>query len=138
MKRNMNPAALQALTAEQLVETFRDCSYEQAGAIGDDSNDYSRASELLSAIGDELRRRGPGARRALLPLLDCSGTEAGPWKAYSAGSQCRYNAAWQLLAVEPSLARQTLRDLAANGSSYAQFLARKTLANLEDGSLKPA
>ena len=133
----MKSPDLHQLTLNELVQSFKELSYEQAGAIGDNSNDYAKASARLMAIGEELRRRGLDARRALLPLLDCTGSEAGPWKAYSAGSQCRYNAAWQLLAVEPDLAMQTLRDLAAKGSSYARFLARNTLANIEDGSFKP-
>lgn len=128
---------LQKATLEELVQSFRDWSYKQAGAIGDDSNDYTKAYNRLAAIGEELRRRGPDARRALLPLLNCTGSEVGELKAYSARSQCRYNVARQLLAVEPNQATATLKDLAANGSSYARFLARLTLSRIQEGFFSP-
>src|SRR5579875_785539 len=112
----MSAPDLTKLKVEQLVESFKIWSYKQAAAIGDNSNDYAKAYARLVAIGDELRRRGPEARRALVPLLDCNGTEAGPLKALSAGAQCRYNAAWQLLAVKPNLATQALQNLAAKGT----------------------
>lgn len=127
----------QGKSNEQLVELFKGLSFRQADAIGVESNAYAEASKKLRQIADELRRRGPEARRALLPLLECSGAEAGPNLRYAAGSQCRYNAAWELLAVEPDRARATLDTLAAKGAPYAQFLARGTLARLENGSFKP-
>jgi hypothetical protein len=133
----MKSPDLTKLTTEELVRSFRDWSYKQAAAIGDSSNDYAKASGYLMAIGEELRRRGQEARRGLVSLLDCTGTEAGPWKAFSAGAQCRYNAAWQLLSIEPDLARQKLAALAADKISYAGFLARMTLSRLADGSFKP-
>ena len=134
----MRSPDLTKLTIEELAQSFKDWSYKQAAAIGDSSNDYAKASARLMAIGDELRRRGPDARRALLPLLNCTGAEAGQLKAYSAGSQCRYNAAWQLLAVEPSQATATLQDIAARGASYARFLARMTLSRIEEGVFIPS
>ena len=128
---------LNKVSLEQLVANFKEWSYKQAGSIGDNSNDYTKAYTHLMAIGDELKRRGPDARRALLPLLNCTGDEAGPWKALSAGAQCRYNAAWQLLTAEPDAALAALEKLGRDKITYAGFLARITLGRLQDGSFKP-
>lgn len=133
----MKQPDLTKMSLDQLVEDFKQWSFKQAAAVGDNSNDYARASAQLAAIAEELRRRGLEARRALLPLLDCTGAEAGPWKALSAGAQCRYDAAWQLLAVEPERALQALKKLKDDKITYGGFLARMTLGRLEDGSFKP-
>jgi hypothetical protein len=53
------------------------------------------------------------------------------------GAECRYQAAWELLAVEPDRAQTTLKALAAGWPAYQRFEARKTLANIESGFFKP-
>ena len=94
---------------------------------------YNRRSQQVDDVGAELRRRGTEARRALVPLLNCP-RDAGP---LSAVAQCRYNAAWELLAVEPARARATLEELANSVTRYQMAHARRTLGILDDGTLKP-
>jgi Domain of unknown function (DUF2019) len=103
----MKALKLQNLSNEQLAERFRDLSLEQGEAeMSNDMRTYNRRAQQVDDIGAELRRRGAEARRALVPLLDCP-RDAGP---LSAVAQCRYNAARELLAVEPARARATLES----------------------------
>ena len=69
----------------------------------------------------------------LAPLLNCP-RNAG---LLAAVAQCRYNAARELLAVEPARARATLEELANSVTQYQMAHARRTLGILDDGTLKP-
>ena len=130
----MKNPKLQDLSNEQLAERFKELSLQQGEAeMSSDMRTYSRRFQQLEDVGAELRRRGDGARRALVPLLDCP-RNAG---LLSAVAQCRYNAAWELLAVEPARARATLEELADSVTQSQMALARHTLGVLDDGTLKP-
>jgi hypothetical protein len=130
----MKTPKLQELSNEQLTERFKQLSLEQGEAeMSNDMRTYKRRYHLLEDVGAELRRRGPDARRALLPLLNCP-RSAGP---LSAVAQCRLNAAEELLAVEPDRARATLEEIANSVTQFQMALARQTLGVLDDGTFKP-
>jgi len=94
----MKTPKLQDLRNEQLAERFKQLSLQQGDAeSSNDMRTYNRRSQQLEDVAAELRRRDTEARRALVPLLDCP-RSAGE---LSAVAQCRYNAARELLAVEP-------------------------------------
>jgi|SRR5579862_3036089 len=123
---------LQDLSPEQLAERFKQLSFQQADDLN--STKYFRtASNQLENVAAELRRRGPEARRALVPLLDCRDDS----RTMSAVAQCHLNAAEQLLAVEPDRARATLEELANSVTQYQMVLARGTLKALNSGTWKP-
>src|SRR5262249_42603404 len=122
------------LSNEQLAERFKELSLQQGEAeMSNDMRTYNRRSQQLDDVGAELRRRGTEARRALVPLLNCP-RDVG---LLSAVAQCRYNAARELLPVEPARARATLEELANSVTRYQMAHARRTLGLLNDGTLTP-
>ncbi len=131
----MKSENLQNFDLGQLIDAFREAAF----GLADEEyhpRRYKKFYDRLKSVSDELRRRGHEARRALVPLLDCQG--AGPsYLRRARGAECRYRAAWELLAVEPERARAALNALAQGWSAYQRALARGTLAHLEDGTLKP-
>jgi hypothetical protein len=131
----MKTPKIRDLSNEQLAECFKQLSLEQGDAeSGNDMRTYIRRSQQVQEVGAELRRRGADARRALVPVLNCP-RNAGELPAVA---QCRYNAARELLAVEPTLARATLEELANNiAVQYQMAHARRTLGVLDDGTFKP-
>ena len=130
----MKSPKLEDSSNEQLAEQFRQLSLQQGEAeMSNDMRKYRRCYDRLNEISDELKRRGPEARRALLPLLNCP-RSAG---LLSAVAQCRYNAASELLAVEPGRARATLEELANSVTQFQMALARQTLGVLDNGTFKP-
>jgi hypothetical protein len=130
----MKTPNLQDLSNEQLAERFKELSLQQGEAeMSSDMRTYKRRYQQLEDIGAELRRRGIEARRALMPLLDCP-RDVGSLEAVA---QCRYNAACELLAVEPARARATLEELARSVTQSQMALARHTLGVLDDGTFKP-
>jgi len=130
----VNRPKLQALSNEELAELFKQFSFKQADSeMRNDSRTYNRCFDRLKDISTELRQRGFDARRALVPLLDCP-RDAGR---LSDVAQCRYNAAWELLAVEPDRARATLKAIATSVTQYQMALARGTLERLDNGTFTP-
>ena len=131
----MKTPKLQELSNEQLAERFKQLSLQQGEAeMCNDMRTYSRRLYQLKDVSAELRRRGPEARRVLIPLLNCP-RSAG---LLNAVAQCRYNAAYELLAVEPDRPRATLEEIANSISSqYQMALARGILEVLNNGTLKP-
>ena len=130
----MNVPKLQELGNEQLTERFKQLSLQQGEAeMSNDMRTYNRRYQQLKDIGAELRRRGPEARRALVPLLNCP-RSAG---SLSAVAQCRLNAAQELLAVESAPARAALEEIANSVTQFQMALARQTLGVLNDGTFKP-
>ena len=128
----MKTPHLQALNNEQLAECFKLASFQEAEDMNS-AKYYRRAHEQLKRVAEELRRRGPKARRALIPLLNCQDSS----RIMSAVAQCRLNAADELLAVEPARARATLEELANSVTQYQMALARQTLRVLNDGTFTP-
>jgi|SRR5579864_1566097 len=128
----MKSPKLQDLTNEQLAEHFKLASFQEAEDMNSPKY-YRRAHEQLKSVAEELRRRGPEARRALIPLLNCQDNS----RIMSAVAQCRLNAADELLAVEPARARATLEELANSVTRYQMALARGALEVLDNGTWKP-
>jgi hypothetical protein len=128
----MKAPKLENLNDEQLAERFKQLSFQQAE---DESSPkyYRRAYDQLNSVAAELRRRGPEARRALIPLLDFRDDS----RMMSAVAQCRYNAARELLAVEADRARATLEALANSVTQSQMARARGTLEVLNNGTFKP-
>ena len=128
----MKTPNLQELTNEQLAERFKLLSFQEAEDACS-AEHYQIAYDELNKVAAELRRRGPEARRALIPLLDCRDNS----RIMSAVAQCHYNAARELLAVEPARARATLEKLAKSVTQSQMFQARRTLEVLNNGTFKP-
>lgn len=128
----MKAPKLQELSNQQLAERFKLLSFQEAE---DASNPeyYQMAYDELNRVAAELRRRGSEARRALVPLLDCQDNS----RIMSAVAQCHYNAARELLAVEPARARATLEKLANSVTRSQMAQARRTLEVLDNGTFKP-
>ena len=123
---------LQELSNEQMAERFKLFSFQQAEDAC--SAKYAQtAYDELNRVAAELRRRGPDARRALIPLLDCQDNS----RIMSAVAQCHYNAARELLVVEPARARETLEKLAKSVTRSQMARARGTLEVLDNGTFKP-
>lgn len=130
----MKTPKLQELSNEQLTERFKQLSLQQGEAeMSNDMQTYKRRYQQLKDVSAELRRRGPEARRALVPLLNCP-RNAG---LLAAVAQCRLNAAEELLAIEPDRARTTLEEIARSVTRFQMALARHTLGVLDDGTFKP-
>jgi hypothetical protein len=62
------------LSNEQLAKLFKKLCFQQAADV-DVAGKYNQLFDRLHEIAAELRARGAEARRALIPLLACSGTE---------------------------------------------------------------
>lgn len=120
----MKKRDLHAMTDEQLVALYADLSIQQGG-YKTSINQYNRLYAEIHAISDLLRSRGIAARRTLLPLLDHE------------NPQVQYNAARELLAVEPKRARATLETLARSAPTAQKGRAGMTLDNLDNGIFKP-
>jgi hypothetical protein len=99
----MTDADLRTLTDGDLVARFRICALNEASALLD--SDIPRVTELfwdMRAINDELKRRGPQARRVLLTLLD------------DKNLRVRLEAARRLLTDDAEKALQTIKDVVAS------------------------
>jgi hypothetical protein len=125
------------MTNEQLVVLFKQLSFQQDDVV-DSPKKYRKAFEQPNRISEELLQRGPDARRGLLPLLDCPSVEGGRRLPLSAVAQCRYNAAVELLALEPERARVTLREIGKGIPIYQRGLANGVLKALDDGIFIPS
>lgn len=122
---------LMALSNEQLADAFAEISRQQGEAMEDENTrKYSRLLKKLQTISAELRSRGADARKILVPLLK-QGDE--PSWSYQA-AQRRYNAAQELEAVVPELARTTLEEIASRGPSMYRLMARTSLRRTDEGT----
>jgi len=83
-----------------------------------------RETENLLSIRNEIRLRGPKARRQLIPLLEHDNRFV------------RYYAAQQLLALEPKRSRQIIEENAKQGDAVAGD-AGMFLYFLDSGVYKP-
>lgn len=132
----MNSTDLEVATIAKLVDAFRDAAFGLGNNV-DSPKRYKAFFDRLDGITEELRQRGPNARRALLPLLEVKGTGEPFYFRRSREAECRFRAARELLAIEPDRARAALVELTKSAPIYQQALARGMLASLADGSLKP-
>lgn len=128
---------LNSMTLDQLVSHFAETAVAEEEAIlgmTTDMNDPTRpvavrrAQELsmeLRRIDGELRRRGPEARLALMPLYD------------HPNAQVNLQAAHYTLGVAPAHARERLQVIADSGWAPQFWQARSIISALEHGNFKP-
>ena len=124
------------LSNEQLIDAYIDLSRQQGLATEkDDTRKYNRLFDKVAAISRELRRRGDDVRKTMLiPLLKRSPSEATfDFKV----AQRRYNAAMDLMAVAPEIAKPTLEELANGPLIDYRARAGGALLHLERGIWKP-
>jgi len=128
---------LTSMTLDQLVQYFVDTAIAEEEAILGSTTDETdptreaavqRMDELfceMQRINGELRRRGPEARLALMPLYD------------HPNAQVNLEAAHYTLAVAPAVARERLQVIADSEWAPQFWQARSIISALEHGNLKP-
>ncbi|HKX11032.1 MAG TPA: DUF2019 domain-containing protein [Stellaceae bacterium] len=122
----MSDVQIETLLTEQLIERYVKVSLEQFDATQiDDDETYNELFDEISAISKVLRDRGGDAHRALLPLLDHE------------NAQVRFNAAHDLLTIEPQRARAALEWVARWGPGPQRGSAGMSLRSLDSGQYKP-
>jgi Domain of unknown function (DUF2019) len=120
------PVREQPVEAPHLVGRFRELALDKSKALLDSNTlKANRIFDGMQAIDQELRRRGPEARKALAVLLD------------DRDMRVRYEAAIELLAVVPNRALATIRAIANRHLMPVSGEAGMTLDRLEDGTFKP-
>jgi hypothetical protein len=93
---------LTSLTTDELVARFRADALRQEDVLLDsDTDTYNVLYDDMTAIDEELKRRGEGVRRALLNLLD------------DENLRVRYETAVRVFDIDPVKARATLNDIVA-------------------------
>ncbi len=122
----MSDGQIETLPMEQLVERYVKLSLAQCDATEvDDHETYNELFDEIGTISNVLRARGADARRALLPLLSHE------------NAQVRFNAAHDLLAIEPERARAALEWVAKWGPGPQRGSAGMSLHRLDSGQYKP-
>jgi len=117
---------LQLLTNEELVARFRQLALDKSKYLLDsNTRAVNRDYEKMKGIEEELRRRGPEARKALAVLLD------------DEDLRVRYEAARRLLAVVPERALATVQQVENEHFMPVSGEAGMTLLALENGIFKP-
>jgi len=126
---------LSAFSKEQLAEMFAELSREQGAAMEvEDTKRYNRVLDKLDTVKKEMRRRGDDVRKVLIPLLEAPARDAiSPYQA----AQTRFNAAVELKAVAPELAKATLQSLATHGPLKYRGMAGMSLWFDDQGISKP-
>lgn len=117
---------LKMLSNSDLVERFRVYALDEVVALLD--SDIPTITTLYwkkDAIDNELRGRGPEARRALLTLLD------------DESPRVRLEAARRSLAVDHERALRTIKDVAASQQMPEAGDAGMALLALQRGTFKP-
>jgi hypothetical protein len=133
----MTDSDLTSMTLDQLVKYFVDTAIaEEEAILGSTTGEtdptreaaVKRMNELfdeMERINGELRRRGPDARLALLPLYD------------HPNAQVNLQAAHYTLAVAPSVARKRLQVIADSEWPPQFWQARSIIRALKSGNFKP-
>ena len=122
----MNDGQLENPDSEQLVKRYVKLSLAQFGATQiDDHETYNELFDEIGTISKVLRSRGVDTHRALLPLLSHE------------NAQVRFNAAHDLLAIEPQRARAALEWVAKWGPGPQRGSAGMSLHSLDSGQHKP-
>jgi hypothetical protein len=117
----MNETLYSGMSINELIETFRNTCLEQYDTyITDDRDVYNNNYNIQTEITNELRSRGPDARRSLLALL----THENP--------QVRLQAAKCVYPAAREEARMCLQALAAAGLPDQSLDAGMTLGRLEE------
>ena len=122
----MKAAQVQGLTADQLVEKYRELSARHGRAIeAGNHKAANRDFDVIVAINKELRSRGIEAHRELLTLLN----DPEP------GTRCW--AATDVLEFAPREGEQVLAELAKVPRSLVGLTADMTLRQWKAGEYKP-
>lgn len=122
----MSRTNLSQMSNGELVERFRALAIEKSKVLLDsDTAAANRIYDRMEAIDQELRRRGPEARKALLVLLD------------DRDCRVRFEAAQQSLAVAPQKALETIKQIAASHFLPLAGEAGMALEFLAEGIFKP-
>ncbi|WP_075005837.1 DUF2019 domain-containing protein [Stigmatella aurantiaca] len=122
----MKAAQVQGLTADQLVEKYRELSARHGRAIeAGNHKAANRDFDVIVAVNKELRARGIEAHRELLTLLN----DPEP------GTRCW--AATDVLEFAPREGEQVLAELAKVPGSLVGLTAEMTLRQWKAGEYKP-
>jgi Fic family protein len=120
-------ANLIGLDLESLLERFEEISLVADEVLKDTSNDgirkYSACYDALDAVGEELKARGPAARRLLMRFYD------------HFNHQVRLKAAIYSYGVAPQAARRCLEELSKIQMPDVSLDAGMTLRAIDDGTL---
>jgi hypothetical protein len=122
----MSEVDLESLSDEQLVDLFEGIAFRKGSAV--EEGNVPLVNELtmkLLAIKGVLRKRGIPARLTLARLLS------------HADPAVRYEAARNLLAVDPHRARAVTEEVHAQGPSAIAGAAGMTLYYLDAGIVTP-
>jgi len=130
------PNKLADLSNQQLIDEYVDLSRQQGAALEkDDTQKFNRLFDKFVPVREEIRRRGDEVRKELIPLLKRSPDES---RLDYGAAQRRRNAAFDLMAIVPDLAKATLEELAKSPLLDISARASLSLSNLEDGIWKPS
>jgi hypothetical protein len=122
----MKQTELEQMTVDALVDLFADIGIKQDRALlGEKIAEFKELFSQMNAIDDELKRRGPDARRALLRLYNHS------------NMQVRVKAAIRTLAVAPDSATRQLKAIQGSNWFPQAADAGMILDGLNDGSFVP-
>lgn len=122
----MTLTAIGDMTVDELVKRFEEiCLAQYKALFRENISEYNKLYGELDIIDDELRRRGPSVRMALLKLYD------------SANVQVQIKAAIHTLAVAPNQAKRLLQTIADSYKFPQAADAGMILDRLKIGSFVP-
>ncbi len=114
------------MTIDQIIEEFARIGIEQDDAeIEGNTSRYNKLYRRIVLIDQELRARGPEARKALSQLYN------------HPNIQVRLNAATRTLGVLPAEARALLERIRKAHHGFQSLDAGMRLNNLDEGIFKP-
>lgn len=122
----MRRLTLENLTLEQLLQRFVDGALMQYEAqLDNDIRKFNRIYDRMTEVEQELKRRGPEARKSLLSLYDHENI------------QVRLNAAEATAGVAPKRARKLLQEIKDEQAFPQSAAAGLTIRSLDSGEWKP-
>lgn len=114
------------MSVAELVARFVEIAIQQGDAAFEfDHKKYNALYDKMDQVDEELKVRGPDARRALIPLYE------------HPNLQVQIKAAKRTLAVAPDEARAVLERIAASGEMPQALEAGMSIFNLDSGVFKP-
>jgi hypothetical protein len=117
---------LKQMSVPELITRFVEIAMQQDNAAFEfDHKRYNKLYDKMDDIDNELRARGPAARRALMPLYE------------HPNLQVQIKAAKRTLAVAPVEARAVLERIRASGEMPQALDAGMSIRGLDDGTYKP-
>ena len=122
----MKHSALKSMTTDQLIDRFAEIGVAQDQALlYDEIGKFNRLFDQMHAVDDELRARGPEARRALLRLFDHQ------------NMQVRLQAAKWSSGIAPETARPVIELISESNWFPQAGDAGMTLQYLDEGIFNP-